>query len=134
MQFNARTNVHYVFNGADDLQIIKISMNDYYTVLLNKMCSPDMTFGEDLSQSEEVDDSPTAYNLFEVYTESMQQQIPTLLTYTTMFFIFYEALLNIAEFETPNPQRLRSILYLIKSMTKVRVNDTSSLSEHPARL
>lgn len=57
-------------------------MNDYSTVLLNKMCSPDMAFGEDVSQSEEVDDSPTPanyYNLFDVYAEegpSLQQQIP----------------------------------------------------------
>lgn len=53
------------------------------------------------------------------------ETLPTLLVYCTMFFIFYEALLDVASTNTPNPQRLRSILYLVKAMVKMRTNDST---------
>lgn len=116
-------------NDSLTFQLIRSGIHQIYRVVVNVLLEGKDEFTIQLSSLNSL--SHFGYNdrgimvPLQVRGYLTINNMATLLTYSTMFFIFYEALLDIAESNSPNPQRLRSILYLIKSMVKVRVNDTT---------
>lgn len=124
------TDLNPIQNDALTFQFVRTGIQNIYRGVLNVLLEDETAFSIQLPCMNSM--SHFGYNEdgvmipLEVRGYLSIDNISTLLTYITMYFIFYEALLDLAASTTPNPQRLRSILYLVKSMADTsRVNDTT---------